>query len=325
MNNEKVTLVGLSYGREQEYKRLIFAVLSFKAFYSGIDSNVQLLIFTDNSAYFEHFLTGILVKYVLLTPAKIELMKGPQKFVHLVKVEVIREAFELYPNNNLVYIDSDTFFIKDPLPLFGMISAENSLMHTKEYALTERIGSTSEGNSPQLFLSALKNRTFSTSQGEERYFPSQYSWNAGVIGLAKEGKGYIDDIYKLSGEFFSCSLWHISEQLAFSLLLQTRTTIYPCEKYIYHYWASDKKIVIDTFLSKKLDRAFTELDLQEKIINIAKMSSAMLLRELAMDTLAKGNMFVAYKYAAMYLSKAGFDIKFLRDVIYRTRNLGYFS
>jgi hypothetical protein len=316
-----VTLVGLSYGQEHEYKRMIFAVLSFRAYYSGPESSICLLIFTDNPVYFKYFFTGLRVKYVLLTPAKIELMKGAQNFVHLVKIAVVREAFELYPDNSLLYIDSDTFFIKDPLPLLNIISANDSLMHTKEYALAERTDSTSEGSSPQLFLNAIDRRAFSTSQGEEHYFPYQYSWNAGVIGLAKEGQAYMEDIYKLTEEFFSCSSWHISEQLAFSLILQTRTTIHSCEKYIYHYWPGDKKLIIDGFLATRLDKVFARLELQKKVLEIAKMSSTILMREVSMGALKKGSLIKAYKYAGMYLFQVGLDIQFIRDVLYRTRNL----
>jgi hypothetical protein len=316
-----VTLVGLSYGLEREYKRMIFAILSFKAYYSGPEDSISLLVFTDNPTYFERFFTGLKVKYVLLTPARIELMKGAQNFVHLVKIAVVREAFEMYPNNSLLFIDSDTFFVKDPLPLLSIISADTSLMHTKEYALAERIDSTSEGMSPQLFLNTIERCTFLTSQGEERYFSSQYSWNSGVIGLAKEGRAYMEDIYKLTEDFFSCSSWHISEQLAFSLILQTRTTVHSCEKYIYHYWPGDKKVMIDSILATSIDNLFAKLDLQKKLLKIAKMSSAMLLREVSMDTLKKGGLMKAYKYAIMYLFQVGLDVKFLRDVLYRTRKL----
>ncbi len=70
-----MALVIQSFGRENEYRRAAFVVLSYYA-HAGEDNNERTLLFTDNPEYFEPYLKGLPVEYVLLTPEKIRTMRG---------------------------------------------------------------------------------------------------------------------------------------------------------------------------------------------------------------------------------------------------------
>lgn len=317
------TLVGLSYGRENEYKRMILAILSFRAWYVGPKNAIRIVIYTDNSNYFKLFFNDIDVEYVPLTNEKIVQMKGPLGFVHNVKVAVIKEAFTLYQNDDLLFIDSDVFFMNDPFSLLAKISSGNSVMHSREYALEDRRYSTSEGNAPKLFLDLIDKQTFLTSRGEEKFYSSQISWNSGVLGIPTDLSNSLADVSKLTQIFFSNSSWHISEQLAFSLILQTRTIIHSSDKYIYHYWPANKKQDIDIILDKKINNKFALLGCERKLTLIRKLTYEMGMREYTMDAFNKNNIIDAYKLVIVYLLKNKFNLKFVKDVVYNTRKCLY--
>ena len=317
------TLVGLSYGRENEYKRIILAILSFQAWYSGPKNSFRIVIFTDNSDYFEPYFNGINVEYVSLDNDKIVQMKGSLGFIHNVKIAVIKEAFAAYQHDSLLFLDSDIFFIADPISMLTKISSGNSVMHSREYALEERRYSVSEGNAPKLFLDLIDRQTFLTSHGEEKFYSSQFSWNSGVLGIPANLADSMADISKLTQVFFSSSSWHVSEQLAFSLILQTRTVVHASEKYIYHYWPNNKKVDIDIILHEKINDKFARLDCEKKYLLIKGLTSEMVLREYTMDAFNKGDIATAYKLSFLYLLKNKFNLKFVKDVLYNTKKYLY--
>src|SRR5687768_15350505 len=98
-------LVTQSFGKESEYRRAVFAILSFWAWYSGEKSKVKTLIFTDNPQWFEPWLGELPAEYILLTPEKMKKMRGEIDFLHRVKIALIEETFDRYPEADLLYID----------------------------------------------------------------------------------------------------------------------------------------------------------------------------------------------------------------------------
>ncbi|WP_143434800.1 hypothetical protein [Hymenobacter roseosalivarius] len=103
-------LVIQSFGRESEYRRALFSVLSFITFYRGDLALFEIVVFTDRPKYFEPYLKGVRVQYICLTQNKIASMRGHIDFVHRMKIAAIEEAFGLYAEANILYVDSDTFF-----------------------------------------------------------------------------------------------------------------------------------------------------------------------------------------------------------------------
>src|SRR5688500_15091363 len=112
MKSEESSLVIQSFGRENEYKRAILTVLSFYANCSLPDEQTRLMLFTDRPEYFSSYLSGLPVDFILLTPEKIKEMRGNIDFLHRMKIAVIEEAFDK-TGGNIIYADSDTFFVAD--------------------------------------------------------------------------------------------------------------------------------------------------------------------------------------------------------------------
>lgn len=245
------TLVTQSFGRENEYRRVIFAILSF---YAVSDHKVPTILFTDRPEYFEQYFEGLPVRYILLTPEKIKVMRGEIDFLHRMKIALIEEALEV-SGTNMLYADSDTFFLSDPAKYTGLISETQSFMHIHEYQFEEvREMALPAGRAARAFVQYIEDNIVLVPGTDIRIDAQMSSWNAGVILIDRMNKKLVDKVYQLTDSFFPACGSHASEQYAFSIILQTITDVKPVDDVIYHYWYNIKKKIIDEFLTHKLDK-----------------------------------------------------------------------
>jgi hypothetical protein len=250
-------LIFLSYGKKSEYLRTISCVLSFFAWNGDKAGYIRIIIYTDDPSFFKIKLDGFNVEYFLLTPETLEALKGDTKFIHRIKVSVIDLTFKNFPNEEVLFIDSDTFFINDAQEMLNEFEPGISFMHKKEYNLRDGFSlfsSFNQGHYAKSFIDYISEREFSIGGIPEIFTADDYSWNSGVIGLQKDFGSYMSDVFKLTDEFYTNSKWFISEQMAFSLILQRRTQIKPAEKFVYHYWGKRQKQLVDTLIEKLFDR-----------------------------------------------------------------------
>lgn len=246
-------LVLLSYGAESEYRRAIFCVFSFLSWCEPDKKNTHIIIYTDKTEFFESYLEGINVEYILLTPGLMQKMLAGTSYIHRRKVAVINLTFEQFPGDDLIFLDSDTFFTGNASILLNGFDTQESFMHKREYNFKEGLSlfsSFNQGHFPQAFINYIKNREFKINGTSEVFSEDDYSWNSGVLGLSKDFAIYLPDVFKLTDEFYANSDWFISEQLAFSLILQRKTKITATEEFICHYWGKRQKVLIDNLLGK---------------------------------------------------------------------------
>lgn len=322
-------LVTQSFGRESEYRRAIFAVLSFWAWYSGPAEEVQTIVFTDNPDYFKRYITQVNVRYVALTPDKIKAMRGNIDFLHRMKIALIEESFSLYPGADMLYVDSDTFFTTDALPWIKEFKPGRSFMHLFEYKFeTCRDMPLPAGETFRAYLNLIENTGFTISTGVTRFAADTESWNAGVMGLPAQVAQWLPDVYALTEQSYPQTQNHASEQYAFSLILQTRTELLPCDEYVYHYWYRVKKQITDILLDKQLGDAFVKLSWAEKMSAIKRMtrefpvayeSHELMLRDNAIQAFTSDQFASGYKHAFRALSKSPFNPQFIKDVLYHAK------
>ena len=320
-------LVIQSFGKEIEYRRAIFAIWSYWVYCP----KGKVLLFTDAPAFFKTFFSNQPIEYISLTPQKIEEMRGKIDFLHRMKIALIDEAFRL-TNSNLLYIDSDTFFINDPTSLFNQVSEKKSLMHLNEY----RFDSLSEmklpgGKTFRAFLDLITTTKFTRSDGTGiTVSPLQDSWNAGVIFLHHSHAQLLPDVYALTEQFYPPTQNHASEQYAFSVVLQNHTDIAACDSVIYHYWYRVKKKIMDEFLEKKLDEKWNLLSIDQKISSVKNgirllpklfENHIWILRDNSIQAFNEKRIKPAFWFALRAVVKGPFDFRFLRDVMHHTRKL----
>lgn len=322
-------LVVQSFGRENEYRRAVLTVLSYYAHTSLSQDKTRVILFTDMPAYFTPYFKGLPVDYVLLTPDKIIQMRGEIDFLHRMKIALIEEAFGMI-EGNMLYTDSDTFFVADPSPLLEQVAPQKSYMHIWEHAFEDvRNMPLPAGKTFRAFLALIESKKFKLTDGREiEVRPDHVSWNAGVMMFHPSHAHFIPDVYALTDQFYPPTLNHASEQYAFSIMMQENTSVIPCDGVIYHYWYRVKKQIIDLFLEEKIGEDWAKRPLEEKLYDVEVWSRllpgyfdshVLMIRDKAIQAFNENQFLKAYQHTAKALSKEPFEPVFLKDVLYHTK------
>ena len=328
--NSPFVLVTQSFGKESEYKRAIFAVLSFFA-HRPLDKYVQVLIFTDDPEWFKRVLVDLPIHYVLLSPEKIKVMRGNIDFLHRMKIALIEEAFQLYPQHKIVYSDSDSFFTANPDVILEQIAPDCSAMHLWEYefeSLKDRV--LPAGKTFQDFYQLIQKQDFVVADGTTiKISPVMSSWNAGVMFFHPEHKRFIPDVYALTDQFYPSTQNHASEQYAFSIVLKQHTRLIPCAAISYHYWYRIKKQIADEFLQDKFNEAFLSASLSSRLGLVKEWTQVLphlfeehvwMWRDHALQAFNENRFKEAYKWTFNVLLKKPFSsASFVKDALYHTK------
>lgn len=281
------SLVFLSYGKEFEYYKAIFSVLSFFAWTKSEKiARVSVLIYTDNPSFFQRYLKDFKIEYITLTDLILRDMMGNTDYIHRRKVGVIDLTFKAFPERDLLFIDSDTFFIDETDELLSGFAKDKSFMHKREYNFEEGLSlfkGFNQGEYPERFINYITGREFVVGGHIERFNKYDFSWNSGVLGLNRSFVRYMPDVYKLTDDFYNNSQWFISEQLAFSLVLQKRTEIRPTDNIVLHYWGKRQKALFDRSIKEFLDRNKSHFKHNSFIRNATKKMKKKIELDLAVE------------------------------------------
>jgi hypothetical protein len=324
----KSILVTQSFGRENEYKRAIFLIWSY---WANRDEKREVILFTDNPAYFSKYFVDRQVRYILLTPEKIKLMRGEIDFLHRMKISLIEEAFAIYPAHNLLYADSDAFFISSPNGFLNQLSPSVSFMHLKEYIFESlRTMPLPAGIPFHAFLELIDQKQFILPDGSFLKIGTEMaSWNAGIMMFHSSHVGLLKEVYLLTDQFYPHTHNHASEQYAFSVVLQTKTELKNCQDMIYHYWYRVKKRIADSFFDTEILRLLNlceEKRMKKMRLHASQFPSYLenhvwLLQDHALQAFHENQFRQGYTFAARALLKNPFSISFIREVAYHTKRL----
>ena len=326
---KKNVLAVQSFGREYEYRRVVLTILSFYAY--ADDKETPTLLFTDNPIWFTTVLQDLPIHYVLLSPEKIKVMRGNIDFLHRMKIALIEEAFQLYPQHKIVYADSDTFFTANPDGILAQIAPDCSAMHLWEYefeSLKDR--ALPAGKTFQAFYQLIQKQDFVVADGTTiKISPEMSSWNAGVMFFYPEHKRLIPDVYALTDQFYPSTENHASEQYAFSIVLKQHTRLIPCAAINYHYWYRIKKQIADDFLQDKFNEAFLSASFSNKLVLVKEWTQALphlfeahvwMWRDHALQAFNENRFKEAYKWTIKAIFKEPISSKaFILDVLYHTK------
>lgn len=269
----------LSYGSNAEYKRAMFCIFSFLSWKPDLRA-LRFVIYTDNPQAFKQHLQKITVEYVLLTSELEEQFLKGTTFHHLKKVGAIDLTFKKYPGEPLFFVDTDTFFISDPSRILNSFTEGKSFLHKREYRLGDAVSEFAVFNQahfPISFMKFISGRILEINNEKVKFTENDYSWNTGVLALNSDFAFYMDDVINLTFQFYQNSKWFVSEQLAFSLVLQKVTDIRPASDVIFHYWGQRQKIFMDNYLDELWNRdlaiGLQEDDTKLAITELKKMLS----------------------------------------------------
>jgi hypothetical protein len=234
MSDHKNIILYHAYGLQSLYQQVIFSILTLYYHQKGNFDNIQIVIYTDKPGIFERYAAKMPIMLEELTPDMIKNFKGSNGFVHRVKICVIKACLNKY-NSNILYLDSDTYFLSSPTQLLQQINAGYSIMNTDDYDLIHA-DEKFENEDWLLIRRAIRNYNYHI-EGKTIKIPlNTRMWNAGVIGLSVQNKSFLDQVLDLTDQIYTNKKVFTAEQFAFSYFLQLKTKLKTSGNVIFHYW-----------------------------------------------------------------------------------------
>jgi hypothetical protein len=227
-------LVLQAYGRPRILQEARFAILTFLHFALG-RGGWKVVVYTDEPGAFATLGRGVVTEP--MDAARLARWRGDIDFVHRVKLEVLLDCAARHPGT-LLYVDSDTYFMRDPWALYAQLGDGTALMHECEGRLVER-----KNGIFRKMHRFVRTHDLPLPSGEVVRMPETTAmWNAGVVGLAPANVPLLRRALALTDVMHRLYPKHVTEQLAVSYVLQNALDLRATDDAIYHYWRSCPEI-----------------------------------------------------------------------------------
>jgi hypothetical protein len=239
--SSKNYLVYIAFGSDDFRNEALCSVLSYLLVRKP-DEDTTVLIYTDNANHFQQLAEATApIIYEEVEPTQWQQWRGEIDFVHRIKVEVLLHAVQKYGGNTL-FLDSDTFFLQSPTPIFDALAAGQHFMHKYESTL-----STSSGLHRTLYdILRQQPPTDWTS-----HLATTKMYNAGAIGLGATDIPLLERVLALTDSLYRIHSSHVMEQLSFSMCLAQTGLVQEVAPYVLHYWhMKDTRPVLAAFFAQ---------------------------------------------------------------------------
>lgn len=223
------TLVLLAHGREDVFTQARFCILTFQHFALRAPERYRVVVYSDRTEPFADLGPGVIVEP--LTHERIRRWRGPDDYVHRVKAEMFLD-FASRHGGRFAFVDSDTYFMRDPAELFARIQPGTAVLHLDEGPLAGR-----RNANVRKLHDFVRRSTLRLPDGTTGKLPETTAmWNSGVVGLAPEDRDLLAPSLALLDELYRRYRKHNMEQLALSYVLATRLRLVPSDDIVFHYW-----------------------------------------------------------------------------------------
>ncbi|KUG09454.1 putative nucleotide-diphospho-sugar transferase [Solirubrum puertoriconensis] len=221
-------LIYLAHGPAELRSEALYSLLSY--FRAAPVLPAQVLIYTDAPDAFRQVLGERPdVLYPSVTEAEWQAWRGSANMVYLLKIGVLEHAAAHYPGN-LLFVDTDTIWQRDPTPIFEQIGQGTRFMHDNE-------GLLATGNTlSRKVYRHLKGHTFRIGAYQVQVTPATLLFNSGVIGFRSHEAALLRDVMQLAEQLYATYHKHMMEQLAFSMRFAVDGPVQEAKPYVVHYW-----------------------------------------------------------------------------------------
>lgn len=235
-----MNLLYITFGKNTAvHMQAAFSIYSFLArFYQYNSVN----IITDNKLYYQHLADK--VNIIEMTEAELEAWKGEYQFFWRIKIKAIEKICSLYPNEPVLYLDTDTFLWGDISPIQQGLANGKAFMHENEGVLSGKQSKTEMNMWQQI---AGKNF------GGIEMKPSECMWNAGLVFTPnKQGGKDCELALMICDEMCRAGVTkRLIEQFSLSVALNQLYGLSEAKPLIAHYWSVKdpwNKAIADFFL-----------------------------------------------------------------------------
>ena len=214
-------LVYLSHSSTDIHLETIYSIYSY---WNANPADVNIILYTDNQRFFEPYLNPLIVSYEVIDEKMLATYKGPQDFIHRVKICILLDALEKY-KGSFFFFDSDTYFTRSIESDFAKVEEGVLYMHMYEKNLDR-----------SLVYGPLLNRTVTINGQEKRLDKTVEVWNAGALGLTNSAHSLVQQALRMTDDLLQVYNKHIIEQLAFSYVFQKNSKLNAISDSVFHYW-----------------------------------------------------------------------------------------
>ncbi|WP_283129884.1 hypothetical protein [Enterovibrio norvegicus] len=259
----------LTFGdRLENHYQASFAILT----YLKSDLISKVCVVTDRPKYYEYF--GDRVDVIDIDQNIMNEWRGKDDFFWRIKMKAIEAATLHNPEQDILYVDSDTFYVRDMEIISKGLSQGKSFMHENEGKISEMRSKT-----PRNMWKSLQGKSFSGVLINE----DTEMWNAGVIALHRDhAKQTISLAIDICDEICKTDCpRRLVEQFAFSIALKHTSTLTAAENQIGHYWGNKphwNAKIVDFFMFSLLSGSCVEADI-DRIKTIDLESSPTVYKE----------------------------------------------
>jgi hypothetical protein len=229
-------LLYLSYKKQEIHHQTIISVLTFlKVSTDSFLETVKIVIYTDNESLFKSYLPVANIIFEPIDDSLIENWKGSINFFFRAKIKLIEDFFSKY-DGNMLYFDSDTYFLNDVSSFFSKIENNELFMHEYEGVFEQNKKDSKKESSSKRIEKILKSHIFKIQEIDVKIPINTPLWNAGVLGFSSKFTHVLQNVVELTDQLYQIKNAHIMEQFAFSYYLGSSGKLQPLNKEIFHYW-----------------------------------------------------------------------------------------
>lgn len=244
-----------AYGSARIIQEARFAVLTFLHFALTRQELWKVIVYTDQPGAFASLGAGVVTEP--MDADRLRAWRGRIDFVHRVKLEMLLDCLQRHAGT-LLYIDSDTWFERDPWLLYERIGPTGAVMHQCEGRLDEE-----QNGVVRKMHRFVRGNAFQLPGGEIVQMPgSTGMWNAGVIGLDPSIAGpLLKRALALTDAMHAKYRKHVTEQLAVSWVLQNEIHLQTADDAVHHYWRTCAEVeeILKKFFLEHAGRPLPEL------------------------------------------------------------------
>lgn len=224
-----MNIVYLVFGNKIEnYQQAYFSI--FTALLHKNDED-KIIVITDDSSLFGFFENKI--ETIFINQDTIKDWEGPHQFFWRVKIKALQLVAQKYPEDSILYLDSDTFFYKNIEVLRSALQSGQHFMHLDEGKLSQLSSKTEK-----LMWKQMKGKSYENIIINENVA----MWNAGLIGVSQKHFECLELTLQINDAMCADGVTRrLIEQFAFSLGLNQYSELQPADHIVGHYWGNKKQ------------------------------------------------------------------------------------
>ncbi len=215
------------WGKPIFAQEVAFCVRSALYWLGDRAGEVRIVVYTDDAAP----LARLPVEPIVISSEQLAAWRGPADYFARTKILILADLLQRFGKPTLL-IDSDTYFIKSPLALFGRLRPGATLMHVWESVLRYSPDPDYSSIAAKLNAAPFKDRAGQL----DPVSADMPSWNSGVLGIHPADAPLLADVLHTCDEMLRITGVRTAEQLAFAHVFARRTKLRPAWDAVYHYF-----------------------------------------------------------------------------------------